>query len=91
LTKATTQHGIHAKHLLRLCGAEGMPNWLGALVKSILHSKQDNFILLLIRVGLMWYPLGNLPIVMTSSVIMQLCRGRLNFPQLSPHLQQKPS
>jgi hypothetical protein len=26
-----------------MCGAEGMPNKLGALVKSILHSNQDNF------------------------------------------------
>jgi hypothetical protein len=53
LTKATTQHGIHAKHLLRYVWGRrhAKLTWCAGKVNS--PFKQDNFILLLIRVGLM--------------------------------------
>ena len=61
-----------------------MPNQLGKLVKSILHSKQENSIRLLIRVGLMFYLIANQLKVMTFSATTQLCRGKLNFPSVVP-------
>jgi len=53
------------------------------------HSKQDNFIRLPIRVGMIFYLLENRPTLMTSFAIMQLSRGKLSFPKLLSRLQQR--
>ena len=44
-----------------------MANSLGVLVRSVLHSKQNNFIRLPIRVGMMFYLLENRPTLLRFS------------------------
>jgi hypothetical protein len=80
LTKATPQHGIHAKHLLRYVWGRrhAKLTWCAGKVNPPFQAGQ--FHSFQTRVGMMFYLFPNQLMVMTSSATTQLCRGRLNFP-----------
>ena len=88
LTKTTPQHGIHTKHLLRYVWGRrhAKLTWCAGKVNPPFQAGQ--FHSFQTRVGMMFYLLPHQLTVMTSSTTTQLCRGRLNFPQLLAHLQQ---